>query len=75
MTDLEWTEGEGAKERRRYFGSRNSMFKSTEGWNRMVCTISCLSKAGEEQKATGGNGLRQDEDVWLGHDIKRHLKQ
>lgn len=43
--------------------------------NRTIWIISRFSMARGEQKESGGNGLTQDEKVWLGHDKKRHLNQ
>lgn len=55
-------EGEGIME------CRNSMHKSIEVQNKTICIISSFSMAREE-KVTRGSGIRQDEKVWLEHDI------
>lgn len=48
--------------------NRDSMYKSIEVWNKTICIISSFSMAREE-KVTRGSGIRQDERVWLEHDI------
>lgn len=48
--------------------NRDSMYKSIEVWNKTICIISSFTMAREE-KVTRGSGIRQDERVWLEHDI------
>lgn len=48
--------------------NRDSMYKSIEVWNKTICIISSFSMAREE-KVTRVSGIRQDERVWLEHDI------
>lgn len=46
------------------------MYKSTEMWNKTVYKIPMFSMAREEQKMSGGNGMRQDENIRLEHDTE-----